>query len=335
MKSDMSRRIPDYIVNRSAFSETEIAPALMKKVKTGDNPFTAGEWYKITLFENGMYNITGAELEKAGFHAGSVSSDEIHIYYGGGRTLKVKTQELTTDNFREIAIKINDGGDGKFDTEDKIIFYGEALSRFVLEPENARPVYQNYPYAEKGGNAYWLLVSNEGTPGRMGNAGEPISDNINAITTYRELIHIEYENYIEWIDENNIESGIEWYWASISTETEQFSFNAPDIVPGDTVVVRIGFRSGKKKGEDKAITEHSVGIMVNNEGTFSRDISTDLINYCDIVLNEPIKSENNILKIWRKNGTPNENIRLDRHFNQIYPRRSQSQITSKRCKSQR
>ncbi|HDY87084.1 MAG TPA: hypothetical protein ENH82_03085, partial [bacterium] len=308
-KSDISGRIPDYIVNHSVFTET--APALMKKVKTDDNPFSAGEWYKITLIENGIYYITGAELAKAGFLTGNVLSDDIHMYYGGGKMLKVKPHDLTADNFREIAIKINDDGDGKFDTEDKIIFYGQALSRFVIEPNNTRPVYQNYPYAEDGENAYWLLVSNENTPLRMGNTGETISENINTITTYRELIHIEQENYIEWIDEYKIESGINWYWASISTETEKFSFKAPGIVPSDTVAVRIGFQSGKKKGEDRAITTHSVGIMVNNEGTFSKNISTNLINYCDIVLNEPIKTDNNILNIWRKNGTSNENIRLD------------------------
>ncbi len=312
LKAVKPHRIPDYVINSATFSDIADKTLIMKKAETASSPFASGEWYKITLYESGIYSITGAEMQNAGFRAGDVAAGEIHMYYGGGKTIEIKPgEQLTTDDFREIAIRIDDGGDGRFDVQDKIIFFGEALSRFVLEPDNIHPEYQNYPYAEEGENAYWILVSGEGTPKRMEYTGESLSENITPKTTYRELIHIEHENYLEWIDKYNIESGIEWFWESISSGTEQFLFKAPGIAESDTALLRIGFRNGKEKGEDRSIKTHDIGLRVNNEKTFSFSINTSKERYVDVILRNQLKSDNNMLYIWRKSGTPDKNIRLD------------------------
>jgi len=313
------RRIPEYVINREAFLPSADTDFLMKKADITENPFATGEWYRIVLSDNGIYKISGTELKEAGFNAGNVASNEVHMYYGGGRTLKTKQHIITADDFREIAIKIKDiDNDGIIDTNDEIIFYGEALSRFILETGNARPEYQNYPYAEigEGENVYWLVVSDQGIPKRMESTGEIQSENITPNTTYRELIHIEPEKYLEWVDENNIRSGIQWYWEAISKETERFSFNAPGRVLSDSVIVRLGFRDGMSivtLHGHKTINlyrKHELGIKVNNE-TFNRSIDTGETKYIDILLHNPIKSENNIIDIWRKNVSSEENIRLD------------------------
>jgi len=318
MNTPKSRLIPDYVINHEAFS-LSIENILMKKADIVENPFATGEWYRIVLSDNGIYSISGTELKEAGFNTGNVGSNEIHMYYGGGRTLEIEQHIIKTDDFREIAIKIKDiDGDGIIDINDKIIFYGEALSRFILDPETERPEYQNHPYAEigEGENVFWLVVSNQDTPKRIESTGEIPSDNITPNTTYRELIHIEPERYSEWIDENNIISGINWYWETISNETEQFSFNAPGIVSSDSVIVRLGFRNGMSivsfRGHKtiKLHKTHDLGIKVNNE-TFNRYINTDKTKYVDIVLFNPINSENNIIDIWLKNVISEENIRLD------------------------
>jgi len=310
--SKYTQRLPYYIINRDQFipsTEKPVGPVIHE---AGMSPFASGEWYKMTLYDTGMYRITGAELRNAGLLTGSVATDDIHIYYGGGRPLEIVPYELTLDDFREIAIEVTDGGDGTFDANDSFVFYGQALSRFDIKTGYSLPVFQNYPYAERGANAYWLLVSSESPGRRVLSTGEPVSGTLSSRTTYRELIHIERENYLEWIDTYNIESGTEWFWESISSETEQFSFNAPGVVAGSGGVLRIAFRSGKKAGTDTVIEQHEVGIRVNNGSPDNRSIDTNqVVSAIDIVVQEPLKSENNILTLWRRNGAAEESIRLD------------------------
>ncbi|MFC1538150.1 type IX secretion system sortase PorU [Candidatus Latescibacterota bacterium] len=307
-----SRRIPEYVINRESFFDSD---ALLKKADTADSPFSSGEWYRIKLSDNGIYGITGAELEEAGFPTGTVPSDEIHMYYGGGKVLEKIPYDLNTDNFREIAIKVDDGSDGVFDTSDRIVFFGEGISRFLFEPGVTRPPYQNYPYADedKGENAFWLVIANTGTPKRIQTMGDVPSSTIPAITTATGFIHVEQENYLKWIDEYNYESGLEWYWEKIS-KTAEILFNTPLRAAGKSSILRVAFRNGMYIDEHtklKQVKSHQVDIKVNDEGPWRFTFNTEEIDYLDIPLNNTLNFDKNSVSFWRLGNLVNESIRLD------------------------
>ncbi|MFC1651262.1 type IX secretion system sortase PorU [Candidatus Latescibacterota bacterium] len=303
-----SRRIPEYVINRESFLDST---AVFKKADTDDSPFATGEWYKIKLSESGIYTITGSELENAGVSVGTVSSNEIHMYYGGGKVLEKIPYDITTDDFREIAIKVDDGGDGVFDSSDKIVFYGEAISRFLFEPGVTRPEFQNYPYADvdKSENVFWILIADTGTPKRMQPMGDVPSSSLGATITSTGFIHLEQENYLEWIDAHKYESGTEWFWDTIS-KSGLFSFNAPLSAVSKESLLRIAFRNGVTV-DDKNLyihKEHEVDIKVNDQSPRRYTIHTDEVEYIDIQLYDPINTNKNILSVWR---VGDDNIRMD------------------------
>ncbi len=309
--SEISERLPEYVINRDAFAGSSV----FKTADTAESPFASGEWYKIKLRKNGMYRVSGSELEDAGFPIGTVSTNNIHVYYGGGIVLTKIPYEITTESFREIAVRVDDGGDGVFDAADKIVFYGESISRFILDQDTTRPEYQNYPYADEnlGQNAYWIYIDDTGTPKRIQTTGEVPSSSLTAIKNSTGYLHIEQENYLEWIDSYNYESGVEWYWDTI-TQSGQFMFDAPLLAPGEPSVLRVGFKSGSKKDERdriELIHKHTIDITVNNGAVNRNNINTESDRYIEIALGDELNADSNKLSIWRVGSNYDDNVRLD------------------------
>ncbi len=63
---------------------------------------------KIALVDEGVYEVTGAALQAAGVPLSSLSPQNCQLYHRGV----------------EQAIEVEDGGDGRFDPEDRLLFYG-------------------------------------------------------------------------------------------------------------------------------------------------------------------------------------------------------------------
>ncbi|MBT4485197.1 MAG: type IX secretion system sortase PorU [Candidatus Latescibacteria bacterium] len=292
--------MPDYVINREAFMDL----GANKAVST-NNPFANGEWYRITLKQNGMYNISGKELADAGFPVGSVKSDDICMFYGGGKLLKELPYELTTDDFHEMSLKIKDGGDGVFDKNDTIIFYGESLSRFIIRERRPTPYekiidetqYQNHLFSEE--NVYWLTISSEGEPKRIATFGKTSESDYDEITTYRNLKHLEYENMLELE-----KGGVEWYWEAITNKTKSYPFKTPNNVSGHPVNFRIGFLNQNKK------LRHFLEIYVNDGSPASAEFYTIEKGSINLEFDAELSSSDNYISIQRI-GNPTDFIHLD------------------------
>ncbi|MBL3655270.1 putative type IX secretion system sortase PorU2 [Fulvivirga sediminis] len=85
------------------------------------------QYYKIPVAREGMYRITYADLESAGFPVVAVDPRRIQIFHRGV----------------EQAINIPGQGDSRFDPGDYIEFYGQkndgTMDRKLYKPENAQP----------------------------------------------------------------------------------------------------------------------------------------------------------------------------------------------------
>ncbi|MFC1485953.1 type IX secretion system sortase PorU, partial [Candidatus Latescibacterota bacterium] len=310
--------IPSYLINTETIRELAAKTPVQKRDARDESPFAEGDWYRMTVTDAGIYRVTCAELVQAGFPAGGVSADAIHVYYGGGHMLSETPHEPTTDAFREVAVKIIDGGDGVFDGSDSIIFRGEALSRFTTLPGATRPVFQNYLYADQGENVYWLTIRSDTPSKRMTLIGEPPSAGVEVVTTYQEVIHHEPENYIEYIDQFNSESGLHWYWETIASRTESFTFDTPGCVDPNSAILRLGFRNGmsiEQNASVKTYKSHTVNYSVNKAASKLLNINTiaDSTVQQEISVDTAVMPQGNILELFRTPTAlnPNANIRLD------------------------
>jgi hypothetical protein len=80
-----------------------------------------GKWLKVAVNTDGLYKITFDELNEYGV----TSSDGVKVYGGYHAVLPEIFTEVVTDDLQELAIYIEKGSDGVFNSGDYIIFFGQ------------------------------------------------------------------------------------------------------------------------------------------------------------------------------------------------------------------
>jgi len=126
------------------------------------NPFSGSEiWLKIQLKESGLYELKGSDLESKGIPMG-ISTGSLRLFTYGPDTLPTPIDSATT-SMKEVAIFVDDGGDGHFDSDDRILFYG--LPMTVRKWSGSDFLYFSNPYSDTA--AYWLGVFHEDEGVRM------------------------------------------------------------------------------------------------------------------------------------------------------------------------
>lgn len=194
------------------------------------SPFRDGTWIKIGVKKEGMYKVTGSELRDVGVSLEDLDPRTVKVFYGGGLPLPTSSKE-PRPKLREVSIWVEDGGDGRLDGEDYVLFYGEPVDRWVWDGDSLRYVLN--PYTSE--NVYWLTFG-----GREGRRMEVLDGSLRPAEvrgTYRERVHREVERYPLYE-----RSGTEWYWEVYRGDTKTYSFLIYDAVSEDSLRVRVFFR---------------------------------------------------------------------------------------------
>ncbi|HID56312.1 TPA: hypothetical protein EYP37_07270, partial [Candidatus Poribacteria bacterium] len=166
------------------------------------NQFSDGPWYKIAVAQEGVYRIGYPDLEAVGINPRLIDPRTVKIYGSDFHTLPRGTPITFVDTLIEIPTFFQGGGDGQFDLNDYLIFYGRSANWFTVIKDSIR--YNLNPYSDT--NCYWLTWGGthakrmeliDGTP-----RGEPKTHAIS-------IRHIE-ENEI-----NLARSGLRWLWREI------------------------------------------------------------------------------------------------------------------------
>ena len=224
------------VVNHQQLSQwpTTIKPSL--KVSSQTEFGVTSDWYKINTSQNGLYKVTGAQLQSAGLFLDDVSSGRIHLFNAGGRQLEVPNENPRPD-FREVAIIVEDGGDGVFDRDDYFLFYGEALNRWWFRTQDSAGYY-HHNYDNQ--NIYWFTASE-----LMGSSGErmvsvdgnPVVTEDTVFTTYRRYVHSERDTLLSTDNTDHIRDYYRWY--SSDDLNQSVYIAASNVVVGSSADVRV------------------------------------------------------------------------------------------------
>ncbi len=290
-------RVPQYVVNASSFKSN--APARPGNVQA--HPFDSGDWYRIEISESGMYQVTGTDLRRVGFPSNSVPIDQIRMYYNGGWMLDETDYNFDKDSFREIAVSINDINDnGVLDGGDSVRFYGESLSRYYGSEATGRIFYQNHLFSDT--NVYWLTVSKEGAPVRIGGTGETPGTSAIEHDHFREHIHLENELQNEWV-----EFGKEWYWHAVLTDNFIVNFSAPGYVSGTQTSIDVGILNQEKENRS-----NSLDLYVYLEGesatSYTFSVSKGFVTHRPAI---DLKEDGNHLILAKKYDRSTKSAHLD------------------------
>jgi hypothetical protein len=172
---------------------------------------SAGKWYKFMIRNNGLHRIGYHDLEKMGITPSTINTANIRIYGNGSGMIPESNATARIDDLREISILVQDGGDGKFDTNDYILFYGEGPDGWKLNTTTNVFTHSKNLYSDVN---YYFMTFDLGAGRRV--TLKPIGDTAFNHTSVRWDDMIFHELDLQ----NIIKSGKRWMG-------EQFSKNKP------------------------------------------------------------------------------------------------------------
>jgi len=100
-----------------------------------------GNWVKIAVPNEGVFQLTGAQLKAMGF-TGKVNANQVQLYGMDLSNLSEKVPNASPDSLMEIAIDMQDGGDGILDDQDQFLFYAQGHYKWVKSNLNEAPIRQ-------------------------------------------------------------------------------------------------------------------------------------------------------------------------------------------------
>jgi len=190
--------------------------------------YGAEDWYMIPVTQTGLYRISGSQLSQAGLDLGGLVSGDIKMYNGGGQPLDVTIDaSWEPPELDEIAIFVEDRGDGVFSSGDYVLFFGEAQDRWQYSADRGAE-YLDHPYSDR--NVYWLHVSDDAPGLRWSTV--PASSPGTVVDTFTRFVRVEQDNLIFKNLDNTTTDYFRWYW-SRDDRVSFFAF-APGLVQGST-----------------------------------------------------------------------------------------------------
>ncbi|MFH1569979.1 MAG: type IX secretion system sortase PorU, partial [Gemmatimonadota bacterium] len=138
----------------------------------------------------------------------------------------------------EMGFVLEDGGDGRFDAADYLLFYGEPTVRWEYDGPTGQHLFRQNPYTLD--NVYWLDLDGPAESLRVRQRRGALTEAAPLRPSrYRERIHEEDERYI-LRQLLGINSGYDWYWEDFQGKARNYSFVIADAV-ADPVDVRVRF----------------------------------------------------------------------------------------------
>ena len=217
--------------------------------------------YKVIVTAEGMYHITALDLAAAGIDIGNIQPTTLTLSSKG----------------KQIPIFVRGEGDGRFDAQDEIVFYGQRHSGETSYID---------PFSDE--NVYWLSW-NAGRGLRMAPKTPPA--NTSDAQVYDEFltrVHFEKDKHFRRFPNANLEGGEQyeqisqglqqrfftlttlpalpndsWFWESLTAPaSKSVPFNLTGVAPTHRfATLRVALHG-------KSNTEHHVQIWLNDARTF-------------------------------------------------------------------
>lgn len=190
-----------------------------------------GDWYRITVPQDGVYELTYQFLQQLGVDLGGLSSDAINVYGNHAGMLPfTNTPHLPTDLVQN-AILVEDGGDGSFGPGDRVLFYASGATRWVQNADGKRFNHVKNIYSDSA--SYFIGIGTD-PPKRIAAADLsdlPATDQVTAFND-RQVINKDAVNLIK--------SGRIMFAEVFDQVTSyNYSFSLPNQVGGDTAWLQV------------------------------------------------------------------------------------------------
>ncbi len=201
----------------------------------GESPFWGKPWARVQVDTAGVFEVTADLIPEAvGMPSASFS-----MITGRGRLMD--SDNPSEDAFIpiDVPIYIEDGGDGTFDSSDRVIFYGRGLSWWgEFQSDHYNSLYDSL-------NTYWLTWGGTGGP-FMDVLDGSITGAPSGGTSYTNRLHFE-KNQVLSYSFSIFEDFFGWdRISSASSTTAYYSFTSPGTTGDGTVRINLGVDTGSR-----------------------------------------------------------------------------------------
>ncbi len=127
---------------------------------TSNSILSSGKWIKIQVTDNAIYKLTYDDIKKMGIDDPS----KVKIYGYGGWILNQDFTKTYIDDLPEVAVWINKGSDGVFNSGDFLLFYGRGTVKWAYDSSSGEFKHEDNHYTNYG---YYFLTQGDNGPKEM------------------------------------------------------------------------------------------------------------------------------------------------------------------------
>ena len=215
-----------------------------------------GSWYKFEIDQTGVYRLDRSFLSSLGMNPAAINPDLLKVYGHGGKPLPLSNSDPQNFDLPEVPLKVVGGEDGRFDSGDYVLFYGQGIMGYDAENDS-----HFNPYAE---TAYYFITA-DGAPGlRIEPMVEPTANAEVIFEQYQELKYHERDEY------SPAKVGRRWFGDRFYIQNQQeYNFNFPGRIASEPVKVKV---------RAAAASEVPTSLQVNVNGTTVDPLTFNAIN---------------------------------------------------------
>lgn len=203
----------------------------------------SGEWYKISVNEDGIYRLDYDFLVScfggSGLDLSNISSNAINLFGNGEGKLPELNSTPRTDDLAKNAIQMVDGGDGVFGPGDYFLFHGWGPDRWYLNSANEFDQ-DKHIYTDVA--CYFININPADTPLRVGSISDATAAVTNTVVSY------DFRDVHERDLQNLVGGGQRWYGELFDggSLTQNFVFRVPDVDVSTPARFRVALAANAK-----------------------------------------------------------------------------------------
>lgn len=179
---------------------------------------SSGAWFKVGVSETGVYKLTYSDLSSLGMDVDNINPRNIRVYHNGGGVLNEINAPTRIDDLNELPIVVAGESDGKFDSNDYVLFYARGPVTWTYNSGEHASIHHPNAYDDY---SYAFITASLGTGKRLAADTQPSVDETSVVNEF-----LDYQVYE--IDRYNIINGGRTYYSDIidgsGAVTQNFTF---------------------------------------------------------------------------------------------------------------
>ena len=244
---------------------------------------SSGKWYKLSVALDAVYKIDYNLLKKIGINPDAIDPKKIRLYAGTNSMLPQANSTPRISDLKEVSLYSPGEADGKFNSQDYILFFGQGPDAYQLLSDKKIFGYQNNLYSDKN---YYYLTLGTANGSRMTSLPD-LAGNFPSVDEFDDFSYYETEQY------NDLHSGRDWFGEQFDSKTEYtIRFQVPGIVEGSTIklvsnVMGQSFSdaSFQISFNGLSIAEQKLLPIVNSQYAIKGSEATDTLSFSSSLVN--------------------------------------------------